>query len=79
MTPRKDMPVLMQQVLKEATPSLRELADETGLVYATMKAWSAGHRTPSAESAEIVAGAVRARALRLLELAERLEKAAQTS
>jgi transcriptional regulator with XRE-family HTH domain len=77
MTPRGDLPVIMQRALKLATPSLRQLAEETGITYASLKAWSAGHRTPNAENANIVADALKARAAALAELAERLRRAAE--
>ena len=68
--------MVMQKLLRAATPSLRELAEECGIPYSTLKAWSSGARVPSQEGARIVIDAVRERSRRLAELADRLERAA---
>lgn len=47
----------MQQALRSLAASLRQVAEETGMSYATLKAWSAGVRTPSAENLRQIADA----------------------
>jgi hypothetical protein len=76
MPPREAVSVTTQHALKTATPSMRELAEEAGLTYSTLRAWSAGNRSPSAEHVRALARALKNRAARLQELAEELDKAA---
>lgn len=69
----EELAMIMQAALKAATPSMRELADETGLRYSTMRSWSAGIRVPSPENARSVAKILRQRAALLAQLADDLE------
>jgi transcriptional regulator with XRE-family HTH domain len=73
---REALSMVAQNALKAATPSMRELAEETGLTYSTLRAWSAGARIPSAAHASTLARALKARAAKLEALAAELERAA---
>lgn len=64
----------VQNALKVATPSMRELAEEVGITYSTLRAWSAGNRMPSEDGAAALAKALRRRAKKLTKLAQQLER-----
>jgi len=68
---------LIKQALDAATASLRVLAEEAGLHRVTLAKWQSGAAGAGADSAVRLAGALRARALRLLEVATRLEAQAK--
>jgi len=68
--------VTTQRALRALAPSLRQLADETGLSYSTLKAWSAGHRTPHDDHLRALADVLASRADELHELAEALRQEA---
>ncbi len=69
--------MVTQNALKVATPSMRELAEETGITYSTLRAWSAGARAPHAAHTASLAKALRTRAAKLQELAAELEQAGE--
>jgi hypothetical protein len=73
---KEKLSMTAQAALKAATPSMRELSEETGIRYSTLRAWSAGARIPSAEHVATLASALRRRANRLQEMAGELERAA---
>ena len=75
--PQRERTVVTQQALRALAPSLRDIADETGLSYATLKAWSAGHRTPHGDNLRRLADALERRGGELHELAEKLREEAQ--
>ncbi|HUG00624.1 MAG TPA: hypothetical protein VML95_02040 [Longimicrobiales bacterium] len=56
---------------------MREIAEEAGIAYSTLRAWSAGNRFPSPEGRAALAKALRRRAGVLEELAGELEGAAE--
>ncbi len=76
MKSRQEVSMLVQRVLREGTFSMRELAKESRLSYGTLRAWAAGVRTPEGESLGKLSEGLRARAARLVELADQLDKAA---
>ena len=61
-----------------ATASVRVLAEEAGLHISTLARWHIGARGASPSAALQLAGALRRRALGLLDLAARIEALAQT-
>ncbi len=65
-------------VLEASTASQRTLAEQAGLHYTTLTRWRSGEMHVGPESALRVAEVVRRRALRALELAARLEAAAES-
>jgi transcriptional regulator with XRE-family HTH domain len=67
---------LIQQVLREAPFSMRQLAEEAGVGYALVRAWRIGRRAPLPETLRDVAGALRKRGARLERLAEELDQEA---
>ena len=68
--------MLVQRVLREGTFSMRELAQDAKVSYGALRAWASGVRTPEGESLNKLSEGLRARAARLVELAEELDKAA---
>lgn len=66
----------VRDALRAATPSMRDLAEETGIVYSTLRAWSAGNRTPSPEGLRRLADELDRRGSELGELAGDLRDAA---
>jgi transcriptional regulator with XRE-family HTH domain len=72
----QEVQVIVQRALRDGTFSMRELAEESGLSYAALRAWSAGDRTPQPESLRNLASGLRRRMEMLGELAAELEKAA---
>jgi transcriptional regulator with XRE-family HTH domain len=73
---REAIAMIVQEALREGPFSLRELADEMGGSYGTLREWSRGARNPSDENIQRIAAAYETRARRLLALAERMRKAA---
>lgn len=72
----REVQVIVQRALKEGPFAMRQLAEESGLSYAALRAWSAGDRTPQPESLRQLAAGLRKRGEQLGELANELEKAA---
>jgi len=68
--------VKTREALRALTPSLRDLAEETGLSYSTLKAWSAGHRTPHDEHLRALAELLEKRGGDLQNLARELREEA---
>jgi transcriptional regulator with XRE-family HTH domain len=60
-----------KKAMQAVAPSLRQLAEDEGLSYSTLKAWSAGVRTPDTEK---LAKVLRKRARLLERLAGELER-----
>jgi transcriptional regulator with XRE-family HTH domain len=67
---------MTQKALRALTPSLRQVAEETGLSYSTLKAWSAGERTPRGDHLARIAEYLEGRAGELRELATALRREA---
>ena len=68
----------LQEALSLAIASLRVLAAESGLHQTTLSRWRTGDIEATPESALQLAGALRERALKLLDLASRIEALAET-
>lgn len=66
--------MIAREALQTAAPSLRQLAAEEGWSYSTLKAYSAGIRTPSDEAVRELAAGLRRRAEKLARLARELEE-----
>ena len=66
----------VQDALRAAPFTLRDLAEEMGGSYGTLREWSRGARVPTGENVGRIATALRKRAERLQALAKDLEKAA---
>ncbi len=63
----------MQRLLAAATPTLREIAQMVGLSYASLRAYSRGSRAPTPQTARKLAKALRARAAKVVKLADELD------
>jgi len=72
---RDDVARVVQQALREAPFSLRDLAEEMEGSYGTMREWSRGARTPTDASVERIAASLEARAQTLTQIADRLRRA----
>jgi transcriptional regulator with XRE-family HTH domain len=68
---------LIQRVMSETPFSMRQLAEEAGVGYALVRAWSIGRRAPLPEAMLKVAGVLRSRGERLMELAQEIEDAVE--
>lgn len=68
--------MIAQKAIEAATPSMRQLAEQAGVNYSTLKAWSAGIRNPSPENARKLADALRQQGGEVSQLAEELKDAA---
>lgn len=68
--------MVTQDALQALAPSLRQIADDTGFSYATLRAWSSGARTPSPENLARLADALERRGGELSKLAEALRREA---
>jgi transcriptional regulator with XRE-family HTH domain len=67
---------MVSDTLELATASLQEIADEAGISYDTLWAWSNGRRNPTAENLHRLADAIERRSDRLRKLAGELRTAA---
>lgn len=71
--------MLVKRALQAAAPDLKELAEEGELNYGTMRAWSAGTRTPGEENLRRIAELLDRRADTLRGLAVEIRKTANDS
>jgi transcriptional regulator with XRE-family HTH domain len=69
--------MLIQRVLEEGPFSMRQLAEESGLSYDTVRAWAASRRTPREENLLQLAAALDQRGGNLRKLAAELRKEAK--
>jgi transcriptional regulator with XRE-family HTH domain len=67
---------MLRKGLKLAIPTLRDLAHEVGVSYASMRAYVRGSRIPSDDVMPRLVKALRARGVRIAKLADELERAA---
>jgi len=72
---RDEVARVVQDALREAPFSLRDLAEEMEGSYGTVREWSRGARTPTDASVERIAASLEGRARTLREIAERLRRA----
>jgi transcriptional regulator with XRE-family HTH domain len=68
--------MLVKRVLREAPFSMRQLADDAGVNYGTLRIWASGGRTPEPNNVRLIAAGLRSRADRLRALAAELERTA---
>lgn len=68
--------MLVGEVLKAGSFSMREIAESAGLSYDAVRSWAANRRTPNPDNLHRLAAALRQRAASLSELAGQLEQAA---
>lgn len=68
---------LVREALEAGIASLRTLSEESGLHYVTLTRWRTGAINASPASAQRFARALRERAVRMLDLASRVEALAQ--
>jgi hypothetical protein len=75
--PRKevDLSTLIDDFLRAATPTLKDLADEGELGYATLRSWVKRRRNPTAESVAQLLDAWETRRSEADRLARELRKA----
>ncbi len=74
-TSREEVAAAVQDALREAPFSLRDLAEEMEGSYGTVREWSRGARIPTNSSVERIAASLESRARKLLRLAQRLREA----
>lgn len=67
--------VIAQSVLEESGVTLRQLAEDAGLNYGTLRVWARGKRNPQPENLRQIAEGLRVRSARLTELAGKIERA----
>jgi ribosome-binding protein aMBF1 (putative translation factor) len=72
---RDEVARVVQDALREAPFSLRDLAEEMEGSYGTVREWSRGARTPTDASVERIAASLEGRARTLQQIAERLRQA----
>lgn len=74
--PRKevDLSALVDKFLRAATPSMKDLAEEGGLGYATLRSWVKRRRKPSTESLDQLLTAWEARHKEAARLARELRR-----
>ena len=58
----------VQEALKEGPFSLRDLAEQAGVGYETLRQWAAGARNPRPENIESILGALDGQADRIKQL-----------
>jgi len=68
---------MLRKGLKLAIPTLRDLAREVGVSYASMRAYVRGSRIPGPEVMRRLVKALRGRGAELAKLADELERAAE--
>jgi transcriptional regulator with XRE-family HTH domain len=68
---------VVARTLATLTPSVRELAREVHVTYASLYAWAAGRRSPTGTNLTRLAEAAERRARQLLSLAAELRRIAE--
>ena len=68
--------MIVQRALQNGPFSMRQLAEDAGLSYNTLRAWASDLRTPQEEYLSKLAVGFRTRADKLNAIAEELERAA---
>ena len=68
---------MLEQALKGATPTLRDIARDAGLSYPAVRMYVRGHRTPKPAVIAQLVRALRGRSAKLAKLAAQLETAAR--
>ena len=63
---------MIAQALRVTLGNLKELADEVGVSYASIRAWADGRRNPTSENLAALANALERRGGELQELANQL-------
>jgi len=66
---------MIAQALRVTLGNLKELADEVGVSYASIRAWADGRRNPTPENLAALANALERRGGELQELAKQLREA----
>ncbi len=66
---------MIAQALRVTLGNLKELADEVGVSYASIRAWADGRRNPTPENLAALADALERRGGELQEIAKRLRQA----
>lgn len=69
---------VVSRTLAALTPSVRELAREVHVTYASLYAWAAGRRTPTSLNLKRLAEAAERRARMLMSLAAELRQVADS-
>jgi hypothetical protein len=72
---REEASMEVQRVLREATFSLNDLAEDMEGSYGTLRQWAVGSRVPTPENMARIAAALEMRAKLLVRLAADLRKA----
>jgi transcriptional regulator with XRE-family HTH domain len=75
-TPEEELRMIVQRALQNGPFSMRQLAEDAGLSYQTLRAWASDLRTPQDEYLSKLAAGFRARADKLHLIAEELDRAA---
>lgn len=70
--------MIAQEVLNESGVSLRQIAEDAGVNYGTLRVWAKGGRNPMPENLRQIASGLRIRGEQLGKLAEKLDAAAET-
>lgn len=71
--------MLAKRTIRALAPELRELADELGVSYSTIKYWKTGERSPSEENMAKLSSIAEERADELLALSARLDREDENS
>lgn len=74
--PPEEVQVIVQRALRDAPFAMRQWAEDSGLSYGALRAWSSGDRIPQPESLRQLAVGLRKRQAALGRLAEELERIA---
>lgn len=74
MTPSQKVRMVIKKVVKESGLSQSQLAADSGLSYAGIRAWLKGERESQPESRKKLAAGLRRRAAKLEKLADELER-----
>ena len=69
--------MIAQEILNESGVSLRQIAEDAGVNYGTLRVWAKGGRNPMPENLRQIASGLRTRGEQLGKLAARLERAAE--
>lgn len=73
----ESLTMTLKQVLHEAPFSLRQLADEAGVSYDSMRAWAIRRRNPRQSSIASLSAALRRRGNLLIDLSDQLDSASR--
>lgn len=76
---REELVALVARAVADARVNMKELSQEAGISYDTLRSWASGRRSPGPEGVHALADALERRSEKLADLARELRRGARDS